>query len=99
MPVAQSSIAALSDLAYRHASTALAEQQQALEGIRGRVGTLLASGTISTSFLGGQALRSGGLHLASWLAIGCFVALGIVTFMTLWPTRKLASRRVDPRHE
>jgi len=75
----------LGELAYQHASSALAVRQRVLDGLRARAGALLASATISTSFLGGEALRAGTPTTASWFAIACFVGVGLTTLAILWP--------------
>jgi hypothetical protein len=46
---------------------------------------VLSAAAIATSFLGGQALRSGDLHAWSWVAIVFFVCLGVGTLAILWP--------------
>jgi hypothetical protein len=54
--------------------------------LRARAGTLIAAAAITTSFFGGQAL---GPHVRpfAWVAIGCFIALGIGVVAILWPRR------------
>ena len=54
--------------------------------MRLRSGTLIAAAAITTSFFGSQALR-GHVHVMSWIAIGCFVALGASVLAILWPRR------------
>lgn len=73
-------------LAYEEAKRALEEQERAVVELRARAGTLIAAAAITTSFFGGQAL---GPHVRpfAWVAIGCFIALGIGVVAILWPRR------------
>lgn len=78
----------LSDLADDQVRSTLNEQRRLLESLRDRSGTLLTGSTVSTSFLGSQALARGSLGLLSWLAIGCFVVVGLASLAILWPRRR-----------
>jgi hypothetical protein len=73
-------------LAYEEAKRGLDDQEQAVVELRSRAGTLIAAAAITTSFFGSQALRSH-VHVMSWIAIGCFVALGASVLVILWPRR------------
>ncbi|HEU5063028.1 MAG TPA: hypothetical protein VFT79_07755 [Solirubrobacterales bacterium] len=83
-------------VAYDEAARALAEQQEVIESFRARAGLLFSAAAVTTSFLGAQALRGGGLNLASWLALLCFVAVAAASLAILWP-REL-DVTADPRH-
>jgi hypothetical protein len=73
-------------LAYEEAKRGLDDQEQAVVELRSRAGTLIAAAAITTSFFGSQALRNH-VHVMSWIAIGCFVALGASVLVILWPRR------------
>ena len=73
-------------LAYEEAKRGLDDQEQAVVELRSRAGTLIAAAAITTSFFGSQALRHH-VHLMSWIAIACFVALGASVLVILWPRR------------
>jgi hypothetical protein len=73
-------------LAYEEAKRGLDDQEQAVVELRSRAGTLIAAAAITTSFFGSQALRNH-VHFMSWIAIGCFVALGVSVLVILWPRR------------
>jgi hypothetical protein len=55
------------------------QQQQVLDGIRARASTLLGIAAISASFLGGVALNKDGPTGLTWIPIGAFVAVGLLT--------------------
>ena len=73
-------------LAYEEAKRGLDDQEQAVVELRSRAGTLIAAAAITTSFFGSQALRHH-VHFMSWVAISCFVALGVSVLVILWPRR------------
>jgi hypothetical protein len=75
------------ELAYQEAQRALEDQERTVVELRSRAGTLIAAAAITTSFFGGQALAHHKLDAAGWLAIGCFVALGVAVLAILWPRR------------
>lgn len=79
--------AALYKVAYDEAVRALTEQQAAIESVRSRAGLLLSAAAVTTSFLGAQALRSGGSHLFSGFALCGFVAVAATSLAILWPRR------------
>lgn len=74
-------------VAYDEAVRALSEQHAAIDNLRARAGLLLSAAAITTSFLGAQALRGGGLDLASWLALLSFLAMAAASLAILWPRR------------
>lgn len=76
---------ALYKVAYEEAVRALSLQQEVIESIRGRAGLLLSAASITTSFLGAQALDGGDSGPASWLALSIFVAVAVVALAILWP--------------
>jgi hypothetical protein len=73
-------------LAYEEAKRGLDDQEQTVVELRSRAGTLVAAAAITTSFFGSETLRHH-VHAASWVAIGCFVILGITVLAILWPRR------------
>ena len=76
---------ALYKVAYDEAVRALSEQQAAIESVRTRVGLLLSAATVTTSFLGAQALQGGSSSLFSWLALLAFVVVAATSLAILWP--------------
>jgi hypothetical protein len=83
-------------LAYESSIRAITDQSGALEGLRGRAGTMFAATALVTSFLGGQALtrlqndgRLPTFHPVSFTGAGflAFVLLALVTFAIVWPYR------------
>ncbi|HEX2161648.1 MAG TPA: hypothetical protein VHF88_07490 [Thermoleophilaceae bacterium] len=73
------------ELAYDEAVLAVSSQQAAIDSFRGRAGLLLSGAAIATSFLGGQALRTGNPGVWSWISIAVFALLGLATLAILWP--------------
>lgn len=76
---------ALYKVAYDEAVRALSEQQAAIESVRGRAGLLLSAATVTTSFLGAQALQGGSSGPFSWSALLSFVAVAATSLAILWP--------------
>jgi hypothetical protein len=74
-------------LAYEEAKRALEDQERAVTELRTRAGALIAAAAITTSFFGGQALSQDDVTLLSWIAIACFIALGLAVVAILWPRR------------
>jgi hypothetical protein len=74
-------------LAYEEAKRALEEQERVVAELRSRAGTLIAAAAITTSVLGGRILSSHHVHPLAWIAIGCFVLLGVTLLILLWPWR------------
>lgn len=64
-------------VAYEEAIRALSLQQEVIESIRGRAGLLLSAASITTSFLGAQALDGGRSGLVAWLALSIFVGVAV----------------------
>jgi hypothetical protein len=57
-----------------------------LDGLQARTGTLLAAASITTAFIGGEALaREPGLVLGAWAAIISFCVVGALAITILWP--------------
>jgi hypothetical protein len=74
-------------LAYDEAVRALGTQADALNGLRQRAGTVLATTLVVTSFFGGQALaRNATPSSAGWLAVAAFLAAGFLSIAVLVPT-------------
>ncbi|HEX8067793.1 MAG TPA: hypothetical protein VF520_14840 [Thermoleophilaceae bacterium] len=80
--------AALYELAYEEAKLGLARQASQVESVRTRAGLLLSAAAVATSFLGGQALRSGVPRAPAWIAIALFLCLGAATVAIVWPERE-----------
>lgn len=76
---------ALYKVAYEEAVRALSEQQAAIESVRSRAGLLLSAATVTTSFLGAQALQGNDPGICVWLALSCFVAAAATSLAILWP--------------
>jgi hypothetical protein len=74
-------------LAYEEALRGVVQQQAVLTDIRGRAATMLGAASVSTSFLGGIALQDQKPTGWSWIAIGAFVAVGLLTIWILLPRR------------
>src|SRR5690348_14437826 len=72
-------------VAYDEAVRALSEQKDAIESVRSRAGLLLSVTAVTTSFLGAQALQSGGSGIFSWLALSTFAAVAGASLAILWP--------------
>lgn len=72
-------------LAYEEARRALEDQEGTVTELRARAGTLIAGAAIATSFFGGQTLTGPRIVASGWIAIACFVLLGFVVLIVLWP--------------
>lgn len=72
-------------VAYDEAVRALSEQQASIDSFHTRAGLLFSAAAITTSFLGADALGGGGMNVASWLALLCFVVVAIASLAVLWP--------------
>jgi hypothetical protein len=77
-------------LAYREARRGLEDQERSVVELRARAGALIAAAAITTSFFGAQTLSKRGIGAAGWVAIGCFVLLGFVVLVMLWPRQDWA---------
>lgn len=75
------------ELAYDSALQALSHQAASLDELRTRTGILLAAASVSTSFLGSEALKGRDTGTFGWLAVVCFFGLGALTAAILWPRR------------
>ncbi len=74
-------------LAYREARMGLEDQERSVVELRARAGALIAGAAVTTSFFGGQTLARHHISARAWIAIGCFVLLGFVVLLVLWPRR------------
>jgi len=74
----------ISAIVYDEALRTLDLQRESLKALRTRAGILLSAGAISTSFLGGAALRDG-VSLWAWVATFLFVVFGSLVLRVLWP--------------
>ena len=73
-------------IVYQESVRAITQQEAALDGLRARTGTLLAAASITTAFIGGEALaREPGLVLGAWAAIISFCVVGALSIAILWP--------------
>lgn len=72
-------------LVYEEALRGIAQQQTSVEGLRARVGTLLSAASISTAFLGAQALANRTPGRWGWLAMVSFVAVVGASIAIMWP--------------
>jgi hypothetical protein len=72
-------------LAYDEAKRALDAQEQVVNELRSRAGVLIAAAAVTTSFFGGRALQDGDVGTTGWIAIACFVLLGLAVLAVLWP--------------
>lgn len=71
---------------YEEALRGISRQQDVIDGLRNRSGTLFAAASLVTAFLGGQALtRRPELDALAWLAIFAFVTLFGLVLALLWP--------------
>ena len=78
---------------YNEALRGLVQQQEALESLRGRAGTLIFAASFASSLLGSRALATG-LGPWDWLAIGLLFSIGILTVIMLWPYYDLNFRSI-----
>jgi hypothetical protein len=72
-------------VAFEEAGRAITQQQQVLDGLRTRAGTLLSMASVSTSFLGGLTLDKKRLAALTLLALVAFAAVGALTVYILYP--------------
>lgn len=75
----------LERLAYDIAVRALSQQEQALNELRSRTGTLLAASAIVASFIGGQALQRVGVDGWTVSALIALAASLVACIAVLWP--------------
>lgn len=80
----------LEELAYDLAQQALAEQDNALDELRTRTGTLLAASSLVASFLGGRAIDASAFSWANVVALCAFGATALLSVSVLFPRRGLA---------
>lgn len=77
---------AVESIVYEEALRGITRQQDVIDGLRNRSGTLFAAASLVTAFLGGQALtRHPELDALVWLAIAAFVILFGLVLAILWP--------------
>jgi hypothetical protein len=73
-------------IVFEESVRAITQQEAALDGSRARTGTLLAAASITTAFIGGEALaREAELVLSAWAAIISFCVVGALAIAILWP--------------
>jgi hypothetical protein len=53
--------------------------------MRARASALIAAAAIATSFFGAQAIQGSRVSAAAWIAIACFVLVGVCVLAVLWP--------------
>jgi hypothetical protein len=73
------------ELAYDEARRGLDDQERVVSEMRARAGALIAAAAITTSFFGAQAIQESRVSVAAWIAIGCFVGVGLCVLAVLWP--------------
>jgi len=87
------------EIVYNEAVRATTEQEDSLDDLRSRTGTLLAAASLITAFLGSQALArhpiisvvrgqrvvQADLDFLAWSAIAAFVAVSVFTIVILLP--------------
>jgi hypothetical protein len=79
---------AVESIIYEEALRGITRQQNVIDALRTRSGTLFAAASLVTAFLGGQALaRHPQLDILAWLAIVAFVTLFGLVLAILWPWR------------
>jgi hypothetical protein len=79
----------LERLAYEASRQGLAQQEQVLNELRGRAGTLLAASSIVASFLGSRALQDGDIDALAIAALVAFVLSVVAALWILAPKRDL----------
>jgi hypothetical protein len=72
------------EIVYDEAVRAIVAQEAALDGLRGRIGTLLAAASLVTAFLGEPLARTD-LGGESWVALGGFLVVASLSLVILWP--------------
>src|SRR5713226_9082805 len=74
-------------LAYELSQRMLAQQEQRLDELRARTGTLLAASSVATSFLGPRAIDRHGVDTLALLALTAFAVsvIGSVSILILNP--------------
>jgi hypothetical protein len=83
-------------LAYDEAVRALRGQADALNGLRQRAGTVLATTLVITSFFGGQALARGATpNSTGWLAVVAFGVAGVLSVVVLFPADLTFSTEIE----
>src|SRR5262249_19315079 len=80
---------------YQEALRGLRQQQEAVESLRNRAGTLVFASSFASSLLGSRALAAG-LGAWDWIAIGLLFGIGALTVVMLWPYYDLTFR-FDPK--
>ncbi|HET6447785.1 MAG TPA: hypothetical protein VFG31_01650 [Conexibacter sp.] len=75
------------EIAYDAGRQALAAQESLVAGIRQRTGTLVAAQALVASFLGATTLRTDGLQVWSWIALGSLFVGLVVAAALLAPWR------------
>jgi hypothetical protein len=86
--------ASIEELSYQLTSDALAERERALSGLRSRAGTVVATASISGSFLGTKA-NHGSLDVWAILALGAFVLCLASAIWILLPHKLVFAFRGD----
>lgn len=79
---------------YREAVRGLDHQQNVVESMNTRAGSLIFATAFANSLLGGRAL-SDGLGLWDWIAVALLFAIGGLIVFMLWPYHKYMFR-FDP---
>lgn len=74
-------------LALEEARRAIDTQKEDLKAIRDRTTAIVTVASIAASFIGGLAFRDKSAELGdwSWVAIGLFVLIALITVLIYWP--------------
>ena len=70
---------------YEQAGLGAQHQIEALRDLRARAGAVLAAASVSTAFLGGQALADHSFSFFAWAGVIAYVAVGALNLVVLWP--------------
>jgi len=76
---------------YQEALRGLLQQQNAVESLRNRAGTLIFAASFASSLLGSRALADG-LGAWDWLALALLLGIGALTVIMLWPYYEMTFR-------
>ena len=89
-------MASTEQIVYEEAVRGLDKQEAALDDLRSRTGILLGAASLTTAFLGGQALNhrndlvkrhlaAGAFDVPAWTAVGAFVGVAVFCLVILLP--------------
>jgi hypothetical protein len=84
-------VAAQVEFVYRESLRGLLQQQDAVESLHNRAGTLVFAASFASSLLGAKALADG-LNVLDWLAVALLASIGVLAVVMLWPYYNLSFR-------